>query len=65
MGMRKRMKKYANKALKVSTLGMFGGKKESSSGDDAGLRSAAAKRLVNTNQQAGSGQINFNTEEMV
>jgi len=61
---RKRIKKYGNKALNVSTLGLVGGKKESSSGgEDAGMRSAAAKRLVNRNQQAGSGTINFNTEE--
>ena len=60
----KRVKKYANKALKVSTLGLVGGKKESSSGgEDAGMRSAAAKRMVNRNQQAGGGTINFNTEE--
>jgi len=58
-----KVKKYGNKALKVSTLGLVGGKKESSSGGDAGLRSQAAKRLVNRNQQAGSGSISFNTEE--
>lgn len=64
MSFKKKVKKYARKALNVSTLGMFGGEKEKSSGDE-GMRSEAAKRLVNKNQQAGSGQINFNTEEYV
>lgn len=32
---------------------------------DEGARSAAAKRLLETQRQAGSGQITFNTEEQV
>lgn len=64
MSFKKKVKKYAKKALGISTLGMFGGEKEKS-GDDSGLRSAAAKRLINTQQQAGSGQIKFNTMEDV
>lgn len=33
--------------------------------DEAGLRSAAAKRLVTKQTQAGGGQIKYNTEETV
>lgn len=68
MGFRKRLKKLANKipAVKVfkTAKSMFSGGKEEG-GDESGLRSAAAKRLINTQQQAGSGQIKFNTEEDV
>ncbi len=64
MGLKSRYKKKFNKVLGKATMGMFGGEKQSSSGD-SGLRSAAAKRLINTQQQAGSGQIKFNTEEDV
>ena len=31
--------------------------------EDLGTRAAAAKRLVKTDKQAGSGQISFNTME--
>lgn len=31
--------------------------------DETGLRGTAAKRLMNKTQQAGSGQISFNTME--
>lgn len=62
--LKKRYQKKARKYVGVATGGLFGGEKEKSSGD-AGMRSEAAKRLVNRNQQAGSGSINFNTEEYV
>jgi len=68
MSWRKKIKKIANKIPQVKLFkkakGMFGGGDEGGS-DDAGMRSEAAKRLVNKNQQAGSGSINFNTEEYV
>jgi hypothetical protein len=64
MSLKSRYKKKFNKYVGKATMGMFGGEKESSS-DEAGLRSAAAKRLVNTQQQAGSGQIKFQTEELI
>ena len=67
MSWRKKIKKIANKLPEVKIFkqakSMFSGPKEES-GDD-GLRAEAAKRLVNKNQQAGSGSINFNTEEYV
>ncbi len=69
MGWRKKIKKYANKipAVKVfkAAKSMFSGPKDEGGGEDAGLRSAAAKRLISTQQQAGSGQIKFNTEEEI
>lgn len=64
MSLKSRYKKKFNKVLGKATMGMFGAPKESSS-DETGLRSAAAKRLISTQQQAGSGQIKFNTEEDV
>lgn len=69
MGWKKKIKKYAKKALGIVSkvnpvIGALTKEKESSSDTgDAGMRSEAAKRLVNRNQQAGTGQINFNTEE--
>jgi hypothetical protein len=66
--LKKKAKKYANKIPQVKIFkkvkGMFSGGSGDSGGDE-GMRSEAAKRLVNKNQQAGSGSINFNTEEYV
>ena len=60
------VKKVANMVPEVQMFkkakSMFSGGKEESGGEE-GLRSQAAKRLVNRNQQAGSGAINFTTEE--
>ena len=71
MGLFKKVKKVVKKvggiALKPAktVIGMVGGKdKERDSGEaDLGTRAAAAKRLVNTQKQAGSGQISYNTME--
>ena len=66
--LKKKVKSLANKLPQVKVFkaakSMFSGGKEES-GDESGLRSAAAKRLINTQQQAGSGQIKFTTEEDV
>ena len=61
MSWKKKFKKYASKALSLSTGGMFGGGK----GEDDGQRSEAAARLVKVkrNHQAGGGQIKYNSEE--
>lgn len=63
----KKLKKVANKLPQVKMFkkakSMFSQGGEG--GDDEGMRGEAAKRLVNRNQQAGSGQVNFNTEEYV
>lgn len=63
---KKAVKSVANKIPQVKIFkkvkGMFGGGDE---GGEEGMRSEAAKRLVNRTQQAGSGAINFNTEEYV
>ena len=60
MSLKKKFKKYAKKALSLSTGGMLGG----GSGDE-GQRSEAAARLVNVNkkQQAGGGQIKYTGQE--
>ena len=54
----KRLVVNSNPVLKSVT----GGVSNSGKSDDTGARATAAKRLVNTRQQAGGGQINFNTE---
>ena len=55
-------RKKLRKAVGVSTMGMFGGKKEKS---DDGMRAEAAGRMVKVDKtkQAGSGQIKYNSEE--
>lgn len=45
--------------------GFFKTPEEDESSDETGLRSAAAKRLVTKTDQAGGGQIKYNTEEEV
>ncbi len=74
MSWRKKSRSVFKKATSPmkKKMGMIGGllKKASGSDDEGGggeegMRSEAAKRLVNRNQQAGSGSINFNTEEYV
>lgn len=71
MSLKKRVKKAVSKVVNKlpqvqifkKAKSMFSGGGDSSSSGDEGLRSEAAKRLVNRNQQAGSGSISFTTEE--
>jgi len=68
MGWRKRFKKLVNKVPAVKVFkGLTGKDEKSSSSSDDGMRSEAAKRLVekNVTQQAGGGQINYRTEELI
>lgn len=61
------LKRTANKLPQVKAFkavkSMF--KPEDDEAGDEGMRSEAAKRLLDTKRQAGSGQISFTTEEEV
>jgi hypothetical protein len=62
--LKKKLKKLGNKSImKVikPVKAFFKGPKEEPSTEPEGTRGAAASRLVNRAQQAGSGQISFNT----
>lgn len=70
MGILKKIKKVVKKVgrtvLPMVSMGMYkgkGGKEESL--PEEGQRSEAAKRLAETQKQAGGGQIKYNTEETV
>lgn len=65
---KKAVKRAVRKVAPIVTQGIYdpaskstAEKNKAEGGDDVGLRAAAAKRLVNTQQQAGGGQIKFNT----
>lgn len=65
MGLFKKIKKIVRKVENFGrrTVGKGNiGEKEPVE-PDLGTRAAAAKRLVNTQKQAGGGQISFNTME--
>lgn len=68
MGLFKRVKKAINRTVrKVENFAHRATGRpeigEKMPAEETGIRAAAAKRLVNRQQQAGSGQISFNAEE--
>lgn len=65
MSLRKKYRKYVNKAkpfVSKATMGLYDG---GSSSDEDGQRAEAAGRMVkkDTTKQAGGGQIKYTTEE--
>lgn len=70
MGLKKFAKRVVKKAkglvAKTPVGSVFGMDKEKApAADDAGQRSAAAKRLIDQTKQAGAGQIKYQTEETI